>query len=105
MIDTNKMEFTEVLADRSPMLLIKGRFQIHSESTVDTSHPIPIDAVKEQMREGVWRYAYRDLIDPLMRLQRLARMYVPIAHQHEVAAHCEKLNELLMRPASKPDKP
>lgn len=97
MIDTSKMVFVETPAERSPMVLVKGRLQILSEKVVNLDIPIAMDLVKEGMREEVWRYAYHDLIDPLMRLQRLVKIFVPPPHQEEAAAYCAKLNELLAR--------
>ena len=97
MIDPTKMEFVEVPAENSPMLLVKGRLQILAETTIDRTEQIPIEIVKDRMREDVWRYAYRDLIDPLMRIQRLAKIYVPAEHRDELSVNCDKINSLLAR--------
>ena len=79
------------------MVMVKGRLQIFCEIIVDENENIPRDAVKERMREDVWRMVYKELLEPLWKLSRLASIYVPPAHQEEVLALRKQLDELLTR--------
>ena len=95
MLDIAKMEFVDKPSERPDGVLIRGRLQIQSEFIVDRNEIVPMDVIKERMRDHVWRQAYHDLIGPIMSLQQLARTYAPYERQEEVEAFCKNINSLL----------
>ena len=106
MIDVGRMSFVERPGASGDLMLISGHLQIGCEMSVAIGENIPLNVLRERMREQVWRRAYGQLVEPIKRLEMLARRNVrSYPEQEEIMALCATLKGLLTRTSSLDSEP